>query len=160
MTMTFWTVPAAVEAGSPSTANAAAVSGAVTVTEAVAAALRLAPMGPIDACTWKPNELPGLLTDRERLAGMGAAFAASRTWREAEPEVAVMGACLLAAMLSTLAMMAAGSFGTILALMVWILTGLLLSYAAMPQPTVSTIAETAPAWDAAGLAGAAARLRP
>jgi hypothetical protein len=93
---------------------------------------------------------------------MAAAFAASRIWREAEPEVAVMGACLLAAMLATLAMMAAGSFGTILALMVWILTGLLLSYAAMPQPAAQFAPET-PGWDApaapTGLAGAAARLR-
>jgi hypothetical protein len=98
------------------------------------------------------------------LAGMVAAFAASRAWRETEPEVAVMGACLLAAMLATLVMMAAGSFGTILALMVWILTGLLLSYAAIPQYAVQLYAQGAPGWDAqpvsTGLAGAAARLRP
>jgi hypothetical protein len=98
------------------------------------------------------------------LAGMVAAFAASRDWRETEPEVAVMGACLLAAMLATLVMMAAGSFGTILALMVWILTGLLLSYAAMPQYAVQPYAQGTPGWSTppapTGLAGAAARLRP
>jgi len=98
------------------------------------------------------------------LAGMVAALAASRDWRETEPEVAVMGACLLAAMLATLVMMAAGSFGTILALMVWILTGLLLSYAAMPQYAVQPYAQGTPGWNTppapTGLAGAAARLRP
>jgi hypothetical protein len=95
------------------------------------------------------------------LAGMVGGFAASRAWREAEPEVAVMGACLLAAMLATLVMMAAGSFGTILALMVWMLTGLLLSYAALPQYAAPPLVETPPGWHAGptptGLAGAVAR---
>lgn len=98
------------------------------------------------------------------LAGMGAAFAASRAWRFIEPEVAVMGACLLAAMLATLVMMAAGSFGTILALMVWMLTGLSLSYAAMPMPTPQPAPGPEFGWGGypapVGLAGAARRLRP
>ncbi len=98
------------------------------------------------------------------VAAMGSAFVASRAWRGVEPEVAVLGACLVAAMLATLVMMAAGSFGTILALMVWILTGLMLSYAAMPWQVTQPVAETAPGWDARpvsmGWNGAITRLRP
>jgi hypothetical protein len=65
------------------------------------------------------------------VVAIGAIHASLRTWRDIEPDTAMLGAVLVAAIVATLSMMAVGSFGTILAQMAWALAGLSAAFASL-----------------------------
>ena len=80
------------------------------------------------------------------VVGMGAIYRTSRAWREADPDVALLGSALLTAIIATLVMMATGSFGSILAQMYWVLAGLAASYAGLRLTDEEAIGSAAPGW--------------